>query len=99
MFASLFIEVLNGHFMKMFVVCIKPFSRFPMFVLFDSFDHSPVEVIQQMGKKLKKNSRQAWKKSEVAKEYEDKMKEIREEERIQNTADSALFFEDKTGIM
>lgn len=52
-----------------------------------------------MGKKLKKNSRQAWKKSEVAKEYEDKMKEIREEERIQNTADSALFFEDKTGIM
>ena len=50
-----------------------------------------------MGKKLKKNSRQAWKKSEVAKEYEETMKEIREEERLQSVADSSLFFEDKTG--
>ena len=50
-----------------------------------------------MGKKAKKSSRQAWKKSEVAKEYEEKMKEIREEERIKDMADSTLFFEDKEG--
>ena len=50
-----------------------------------------------MGKKLKKNSKQAWKKSEVAQEYEDKMKIVREEERIQNIADSSLFYEDTAG--
>ena len=50
-----------------------------------------------MGKKAKKNSKQAWKKSEAAKEYEKNMKELSEAQQMQNKPDSSLFFEDKTG--
>lgn len=50
-----------------------------------------------MGKKAKKNSKQAWKKSEAAKEYEKSMKELSEVQQMQNKPDDSLFFEDKTG--
>ena len=51
-----------------------------------------------MGKKAKKNSKQAWKKSEAAKEYENSMKELSEVQQLQNKSNESLFFEDKTGM-
>ena len=50
-----------------------------------------------MGKKQKKRSIKAWKKSETAKEYEQVMEQVRESETLANKDDSAIFFEDKTG--
>ena len=45
-----------------------------------------------MGKKVKKNSKQAWKKSEAAKEYENSMKELSEVQQLQNKSNESLFF-------
>ena len=51
-----------------------------------------------MGKKAKKSTKQAWKKSEAAKEYEDTLQTVKEDERIANEASDKLFFIDTTGF-
>ena len=48
-----------------------------------------------MGRKDKKNSVKAWKKSVAAKEYEDAMQKIKESESLSKVEDSAIFFEAK----
>lgn len=50
-----------------------------------------------MGKKVKKNSRQAWKKSEAAKEFEEAMVQVKEQERMENMASDSLFYIDTNG--
>lgn len=50
-----------------------------------------------MGRKEKKYSVKAWKKSEAAKEYEDTMQKLKESEALSKLDDNAIFFEDTTG--
>ena len=52
-----------------------------------------------MGKKAKKNTRQAWKKSEAAKEFEEAMVQVKEQERVEQMASESLFYIDTNGIV
>ena len=52
-----------------------------------------------MGKKAKKNTRQAWKKSEAAKEFEEAMVQVKEQERMEQMASENLFYIDTNGML
>ena len=61
-------------------------------------DHPFLLIVESMGKKAKKSTKKAWKKSEAAKEYEEALKTVKEDERIANEASDKLFFVDTTGF-
>ena len=50
-----------------------------------------------MGKKARKSTKQAWKKSQAAREYEDSMKVVKDGEKMEKEASENLFFIDTNG--
>lgn len=52
---------------------------------------------QQMGKKAKKSTKQAWKKSQAAQEYEESMKVVKDGEKLTQEASENLFYIDTNG--
>lgn len=50
-----------------------------------------------MGKKARKSTKQAWKKSQAAREYEDSMKVVKDGEKVEKEASENLFFIDTNG--
>ena len=76
----------------------RPKRRFSVFSLFSHQNHLLWRLFSSMGKKAKKNTRQAWKKSEAAKEYEEAMVQVKEQERMEQMASENLFYIDTNGI-
>ena len=74
----------------------KPKCRF---LLSFTKDHPFLLIEESMGKKAKKSTKQAWKKSEAAKEYEEVIKTVKEDEGMANEASDKLFFIDTTGLI